>query len=75
MSDFNTGYLIACANLVNLHDQPGMAADLVAELGVTWKDVTAMNLSEYDMEALEKIKHERGGSVFARNTSFAAIKR
>jgi len=62
---FNIGYVIACANLVNLHDEPGLAADVMAELGVSWADIKRMGLTEYDMKALRKIKGERCGEAFA----------
>lgn len=47
-NDFNIGYVLACANLVNLHDQPGMAADVMAEAGISWAEVKRMGLSEHD---------------------------
>lgn len=62
---FNIGYVIACANLVNLHDEPGLAADVMAELGVSWADINRMRLTGYDMKALRKIKDERRGEAFA----------
>lgn len=62
--DFNMGYAIACANLVNLHDEPGLAADVMIELGVSWPAIKRMGLSDYDMKALRQIKRERGGTVF-----------
>ena len=63
--DFNAGYVLACANLVNLHDEPGMAADVMAQLGITWADVLRMKLSDYDMDALQKIRAEVGVKPFA----------
>jgi hypothetical protein len=56
---FKTGYLIACCNVVNLHDQPGIAYDVLAEAGITTADVKAMDLSEYDAKALRIIRKER----------------
>lgn len=54
--DFNVGYVIACANLVNLHGETTLATDVLCELGITWSDVLAMDLSEYDMGALRQIR-------------------
>lgn len=57
--DFNVGYVLACANLVNLHGEVTLATDVLCELGITWADVIAMGLSEYDMDALQQIRdHE-----------------
>lgn len=67
LTEFQHGYVIACANLVNLHDQPGMAADMLRELGVSWDDVRGADLSKYDMAALCKIKIESGPGVFVDN--------
>ncbi|MFG1302660.1 hypothetical protein V5F34_00775 [Xanthobacter autotrophicus] len=57
--DFNTGYVIACANLVHLHDEPSMAADMMSQLGISWADVLRMGLSDYDMDVLRKIREEK----------------
>lgn len=57
--DFNAGYILACAAIVHLHDEPVVAADVMAELGVSWAAVRRLELSEYDMSALRKIKAER----------------
>lgn len=56
---FKTGYLIACCNLVHLHDEPGLACDVLAEGGINQADVKAMGLSGYDAEALKAIRKER----------------
>jgi len=56
---FNNGYLLACCNLANMHDRPCLAADVLAEAGITEADVKAMDLSEYDAGALEKIRNAR----------------
>jgi hypothetical protein len=56
---FKTGYMLACCNLVNLHDEPGLAYDVLAEAGITRADVKAMELCDYDAKALRKIRKER----------------
>jgi len=61
---FNAGYVIACANLVNLHGEPGCAADMMAQLGITWGEVERMDLSDYDMRALQLIKQEKSRHPF-----------
>lgn len=40
----------------NLHDQLGIAHDVLKDLGLTRQEVKAMNLSEYDAKALRKIE-------------------
>ena len=63
--DFNAGYVLACANLMHLHDQPTMAADVMAQAGITWAEIKRMDLGDYDMEALRKIKLETNSHPFA----------
>jgi hypothetical protein len=60
---FKTGYLLACCNLQNLHDQPGMARDVLGEAGITTADVKAMGLSGYDAKALREIRQCRDDPI------------
>lgn len=53
---FKVGYVMACCNLQNLFDQPTMAAEILGELGLSQGDVDAMDLSEYDINALSIIR-------------------
>lgn len=62
---FNTGYLIACCNIQNLHGEAPIAFDVLAQLGVSRAEVRRMDLSEYDAAALRKIEKSRNGSVYA----------
>lgn len=59
VNEFNVGYLIACCNIANLHNQPDIAADVLAEASISEKEVKAMDLSEYDSQALEEIRRCR----------------
>lgn len=52
---FNAGYVLACCNLQNLHDEPTIAADVLREIGISRSQVRDMGLSEYDMSALREI--------------------
>jgi hypothetical protein len=54
--NFNAGYLIACCNLFNMHNEEGMAADILAEATITEEEVKALGLSEYDAAALVEIR-------------------
>ncbi|RWR30523.1 hypothetical protein D2T29_12695 [Sinirhodobacter populi] len=56
---FNHGYLIACCNIENLHKEGPIAADVLAEAGISSAEVKAMNLSEYDARALRSIRKAR----------------
>lgn len=57
---FNHGYVIACCNVANLHDEPGIAHDALRELGVTKAEVKRMGLCDYDAKALREIECARG---------------
>ncbi|WP_415279263.1 hypothetical protein [Brucella sp. BZ] len=65
-SAFEHGYVLACCNIINLHDEPTIAHDTLSELGVTRAAVKAMNLSEYDLKALRKIERDRSRSPYAK---------
>jgi hypothetical protein len=56
---FNHGYLLACCNLMNLHNEPELASDVLAEAGITEADVKVMDLTEYDALALLEIRRAR----------------
>jgi len=53
---FKAGYLLACCNVVNLHNEETIAADVLAEGGITEADVRKMDLSDYDKAALRKMR-------------------
>ena len=56
---FNAGYLIACCNLCNTHNEESIAADVLSQVDITQSEVTAMDLSEYDSNALQIIRRSR----------------
>lgn len=58
LSDMEEGALMAVSILIALHDQPGMAADVVNELGLAAADCS--QLDDYDKQNLKKIQGERG---------------
>lgn len=69
---FKAGYLIACCNIAHLHDEPGIACDVLAEAGITQADVKAMELCDYDARALKEIRKqrpERGDPISRRRKS------
>jgi hypothetical protein len=69
-SEFNHGYVIACCNVTNLHDEPGIAHDTLRELGVTKAEVKRMGLCDYDAKALREIERARGpnSALYAPST-------
>ena len=56
--EFTRGYLIAVANLSNLHDQPTIAADVLAELGESEGVIKRLGLGDYDAKPLRKLFRE-----------------
>lgn len=54
--NFNAGYLIACCNIYNMHNEEGIASDILNELGITEDEVKALDLTEYDAKALVEIR-------------------
>lgn len=72
--DFAHGYLIAVANLINLHDEPTAAADLLGEAGYVMADVEALGLSDYDLDAFRKLRNEpHARDFFAKRKSKFAL--
>jgi hypothetical protein len=50
VNEFVQGYVTAAVNLVLLHDQPGMAAEVLLQLGkIDWRTIDA-----YDRDVLRK---------------------
>lgn len=55
---FQAGYLIAVANIVNLHDETVIAEDVLNELGICRSTMERMGLSDYDRKPLRKLFRE-----------------
>lgn len=64
--DFNHGYVIACCNLLHSHNEDSLAADLLAEAGLSEADIEALNLDEYDARALKTIREAIHDDPIAR---------
>lgn len=58
-AELKRGYLIACCNIENLHNETDIAADVLIECPISQEDVDGMDLSDYDAEALERIRAAR----------------
>lgn len=61
LTDTELGALMAVSIFIALHDQPGMAADVLNELGLAAADCS--HLDDYDKQNLKKIQGERGVSL------------
>lgn len=58
MNRFDQGILHAAAQMIALHDEPTMAANVIREAGLTNADCT--KLDEYEKTYLRKMKDENG---------------
>ena len=52
---FAHGYLIAVANIMNLHGEDVIAEDVLRELGESESAIKRLDLTEYDAEPLRKL--------------------
>lgn len=57
LNEFDHGALMAVATLVRLHDQPGMAADVLINMGLS--DADCSGLDEFDKMTLRRLQGER----------------
>lgn len=61
---FEQGVLMAASVLVSLHDQPGMAADIVREFGLQEADCS--KLDNFDKQNLRQIQGLKNGVIKLR---------
>jgi len=52
MSNFNDGVVYAAARLIEMHDQPTMALEIIEQAGITHDELRKCN--EYDLAFLRK---------------------
>jgi len=57
-NSFHHGYLIATANIVNLHGEDIIAGDVLNELGLTEGIIKKLDLSDYDAKPLRRLFRE-----------------
>lgn len=56
LTEFEVGYAMACANVVNTHDEPTIASDVLLELGKTRQEILkGFDWAEYDQKAFQEI--------------------
>ena len=55
---FHHGYLIAVANIVNLHGEDTIAEDVLMQLGISCSTMERMELSDYDKKPLRRLFRE-----------------
>ena len=70
-SFFASSTLIVIGGVLALFGATDKAADVIREAGITWPEVLRMDLTDYDMRALRKIKAERGNPFLDGRTKAA----
>lgn len=58
---FTHGYLIAVANIMNLHGDDVIAADVLQEGGASPPDIKRLGLTDYDARPLRKLFRKLAG--------------
>lgn len=70
---FICGYGIACAEIVRLHDEPTIAADVLNASSFSLSDFEDAGLDDYDLDEIKKLFREeaslrrQGGNPLARS--------
>lgn len=52
---FNAGYLIAVANIMNMHNEDTIAEDVLGALGEDRSVLNGLDLADYDLKPLRKL--------------------
>ena len=60
-TEFNRGYILACCNIQNILDQPGVGWEAINQLNISQTEIDKLDLSEHDQRTLEKIRLVKGG--------------
>lgn len=55
-TEFNRGYVLACANIVNLHGPDVNVAEGFAQLNITRDELKNLDLCEYDQNAINALE-------------------
>jgi hypothetical protein len=58
LSDFEKGVVYAAGLIVRLHDQPGIAAEIMREAGMDRRNFS--DCDDFEKESLRKLQGERG---------------
>lgn len=56
--EFIAGFAAATAEIVRAHDEPTVAADVIARNGLTLQDFQSAKLDDYDMDVIERLFRE-----------------
>ena len=62
LNQFELGVAYSAALIVRLHDQPGMAAEILREAGLDRRNFS--NCDDYEKESLRKLQGERGLNLY-----------
>lgn len=60
---FLCGYAIACAEIVRLHDEPTVAADVLNASNFSLEDFSTAGLDDYDLDEIKKLFRDEAGNL------------
>ncbi len=67
-TEFNRGYVLACANIVNLHGADVAVMEGFAQLGISKAELKALDLCEYDQRAIDALEDYFGADKLYRTS-------
>ncbi|UGQ24166.1 MazG-like family protein [Brucella anthropi] len=71
-TEFNRGYVLACANIVNLHGADAAVMEGFAQLGISKAELKALDLREYDQRAIDALEDYFGTDKLYRTPAPAS---
>ena len=70
-TEFNRGYVLACANIVNLHGADVAVMEGFAQLGISKAELKALDLCEYDQRAIDALEDYFGADKLYRTSALS----
>ncbi|MEL4069570.1 hypothetical protein WKW50_05420 [Ochrobactrum sp. GPK 3] len=71
-AEFHRGYVLACANIVNLHGADVAVMEGFAQLGISKAELQALDLCEYDQKAIDTLEDFFGADKLYRTSAPAS---
>ncbi|MFK4060774.1 hypothetical protein [Brucella anthropi] len=71
-TEFNRGYVLACANIVNLHGADVAVMEGFAQLGISKAELKALDLCDYDQRAIDALEDYFGAEKLYRTSAPAS---
>lgn len=68
-TEFNRGYVLACANIVNLHGADVAVMEGFAQLGISKTELKALELCDYDQRAIDALEDYFGADKLYRTSA------